>query len=181
MSVNVIYSITNGGTALSSTLDHGSSPNGDTTTAQVIYLRHDGVNEITAAALYIQQLTSTYSGSATAAADISEILSWGDASTSAGFGGVQFNLNATGSFPAAAWPTYDDKDPTGGSTCRTGVGDSSGNAITVPTTTGATAAGTIQTGSTPNVRFQMRAEVPSAEDTVGIRQFDLALSYTYTS
>jgi hypothetical protein len=181
MSVNIVWSFSNGGAALSSAIDHGSSPNGDTTTAQLIYLRHDGSNEITAAKIYAQQFTGSYVGAATAAADISEVLSWGDASTESTFGGIHFNLNAIGSFPTAAWPTYDDKTPTGGATCRTGVGDSGANGVTIPTTAGASSAGVIQTGTTPNVRFQARIQVPSTEDTVGIRQFDFALSYSFTS
>ena len=179
--VNIIWSLTNGGATLSSAIDHGSSPNGDNTTAQAIYIRHDGSNEITAAKLYAQQNTGSYEGSATAAADIAEVLSWGDASTESTFGGILLNMNATGAFPDASWPTYDNKTPTSGATCRTGVGDSGSNGILIPVTTGASGAGVIQTGNTPNVRFQARIQVPADEDTVGIRQFDFALSYTYTS
>jgi len=58
VSVSVIYSLTNGGVEISSALDHGDMSNGDISSAQTIYLRHDGANPITSAGIFIRQ----YSG-----------------------------------------------------------------------------------------------------------------------
>ena len=177
----VTWSLTNGGAAITSEVDHGSAANGSELSAQTYYLRHDGTDPITNVKLYITRVTGTYSGSATAISDIAELLAWGDGSTALGFGGVQFNMNAAGGFPESSWSTYDAKSPTGGAAARTGVGDSAANGITLSSLSGATADGTIQTGSSPNVRFQVRGAIPSAEDTLGERKWNLAVSFDYTS
>lgn len=181
MAVTVTWSSTNGGTAITSPLDHGDSANGAETSAQEIFLRHDGANSITSVGLYARAYSGAYSGDATALADFNELLSWGNSLTSAGFGGLQVNLLATTSYPTSAWPTFASKAPTGGNTVRGGVGDTASTAITIPTTTGATASGVIQAGSSPNVRFKMRIQIPANEDTVGERQVDTVIQYTYTS
>lgn len=182
MSVSIIWSLTNGGDPLTSIVDHGNSSNGQVTTAKTIYIRHDGSNDITDAGLYIRQFSGTYQGAATAAADIAEILSWGDQIIESDFGGFQINFDAVGGFPSASWPTYSTKSPTNGNVHRNGVGDSESNAIEIPgTVTGATADGTIQAGTAPNVRFQVRVAVPASENVIGIRQWDQVLKYTFTS
>lgn len=181
MSVGIIWSLTNGGTAISTTVDHGNASNGATTTAKEFFIRHDGANEITGVGFYVRQFSSTYQGHATAAADIAELLGWGDASDTDDFGGFQINMNAVGAYPVSAWPTLLSKSPTNGSVFRTGVGDSEGNSVAITTASGASASGTIQTGNSPNVRFKSRIVVPTNEDTVGIREWDMVLVYTYTS
>lgn len=179
--VNLTWSTSNGGTAISGNLDHGNASNGVATTAQEVFIRHDGTNSITSCGIYIREFSGTYSGGASAALDLAELLGWGDNSTESTYGGFEINMNATGSYPAAAWPVYNSKSPSQGHVFRTGTGDSQANAITISTATGATASGEIQSGSSPNVRFQCRISVPSAEDTIGIRQFDTVLVYVYTS
>lgn len=179
--VAITWSLTNGGTGLTDTQDHGNTSNGLTTTAIEFFVRHDGSNSITGCKLYIREYSGTYTGDATAAADIAEILSWGDASTSSTFGGFQINMDAVGGYPSASWPTYISKTPTNGYVCKTGTADSEGNAVTITTATGATASGTIQAGASPNVRFKCRIQVPTAEDTIGLRLFESVLVYTYTS
>lgn len=179
--VAVTFSLTNGGSAITSESDHGSAANGSTLTAKTYYVRHDGINSITNVKLYITRATGTYSGDATSVADIAELLSWGDASASASFGGVQFNMNASGSFPSTSWPTYDSKSPTGGAVARTGVGDSAANGITLSSLSGCSSDGVVQAGSAPNVRFQVRGVIPSSEDTLGKREWNLAISFDYTS
>jgi hypothetical protein len=179
--VSLIFSSTNGGASITSPLDHGDSVNGATTTAQEIFLRHDGANNITSVGLYLKAYSGTYTGSATAAGDFAEIIGWADQNTATTFGGVHINWLATSSYPTSAWPVYTSKTPTGGIAFRSGTGDSAGTLITLPITTGAVLAGVIQPGSSPNVRFDMKVQVPDAEDTVGTRLFDLAVQYTYTS
>lgn len=177
----LVWSLSNGGAAISTTIDDGSSPNGDTTTAYEVFIRHDGDNSITDTKLYMEQFTGDYSGGATAAADFNEIRDWGDGLTESSFGGVQFNMNASGSYPTTSWPTYSSKSPTGGGVIRTGTGDSAANGITLSSLSGAIADGTIQAGSSPNVRLKMRVEVPANEATTGIRMYNLNLSFSYTS
>lgn len=181
MAVTLIFSSTNGGASITSPLDHGDSANGATTTAEEIFLRHDGANNITNVGLYLRAYSGSYTGTATATGDFAEIISWADQTTTAGFGGVHINWLATSSYPTSAWPVYTSKSPTGGVAIRSGIGDSSTTLITLPTTTGATSAGVIPTSAAPNVRFKMRIEVPDNEDTVGTRLFDMVVQYTYTS
>jgi len=181
MSVNIIWSLTNGSAAISSTVDHANASNGANTTAKQFFIRHDGVNEITDVGLYVREFSSTYTGSATSVADIAELLSWGDDGTVDGFGGFMINMDSTNNFPDAVWPVWNSKSPTNGAVFRTTVGDNAVNAVDITTDTGATATGTIQTGSSPNVSFQCRIEVPENEDTIGYRQFDQVLTYTFTS
>lgn len=181
MAVTLVWSSTNGSTAIVSPLDHGDSSNGANTTPQEIFLRHDGTNSITSVSLYARAYSAAYSGAATALADFNKLVTWGNASTAVTFGGLQLNFLATTSYPTSAWPTVSSKTPVGGNTIRGGVGDSSTTALTIPTTTGAVSAGVIQSGMSPNVRFKMRIQVPASEDTVGIRQYDTVISYTYTS
>jgi hypothetical protein len=182
MSISITFSSSNGGSALTDPVSYGNTSNGNTTGTQVIYVSHNGLNPITSCGLYID-IASSYAGSFTAIGDKTEIINWGDASSAGSFGGFEINTNATGSFPGSSWPTYANKTSTDGYgfTVRTGVGDSSLNAITIPTVTGATSSGTIQTGSSPNVRFSTRMVIPTSVNTVGTRQFKLTLKYTYTS
>jgi hypothetical protein len=186
MAVTITWSLTNGGSTISSTVDHGNFSNGGQTTAQEIYVRHDGVNPITSCGFFIQAASDSYEGGFTASQDLDEVISWGNGTVAATFGGFQFNLNATGIYPSASWPTVTVKAPiaagnTVGNVCRTGVGDSATNNIGVVTQMGCTSNGTIQTGSAPGVRFQCRFSAPSNEDTVGIRHVKQSLTYVYTS
>jgi len=181
MSVSIIWSLTNGGDAIGAVVDLGNSPNGANSGDQEIFVRHDAVNEITSVGLFMRAYSGPYGGGATAIADEAELISWGDDSTAAGFGGFQANLLATTAYPSSAWPVYSSKSPTGGFVHRTGVGDSEGNAFTLPTTTGADIAGELQAGSSPNVRFKVRCQIPADEDTAGVRQWDHVLAFSFTS
>jgi hypothetical protein len=180
MSVSIIWSLTNGGSAISNYVDHGDLSNGSSSSGQEIFVRHDGTAKITDVAFYIREYSGTYNGDATSSNDFTEIIAWGDAATAAAFGGVMINWDATGGY-AAAWPTYNDKEPGSSNVHRTGVGDSLDYAITLPTSTGAATAGEIISSAAPNVRFKMRIDVPTDEDTVGVRLFDQVCTYTYTS
>ena len=181
--VSVIWSTTNGGTAISSNVDLGSKANGEVSTDQTIHLRHDGANVITGVGLYIREFSGAYSGSVSAASDYAELLAWGDATAEDDFGGIFINMDAINSFTSTEWPAYDDKTTTYGFVCRTGVGDTEGNAVTVSknTTSASGTDGQVPVGSSPNVRFQVRARVPTNEDTIGTRLFDLTAVYSATS
>lgn len=184
MSVNIIWSSTNGGTAITTTRDCGSKANGETSTSQEVFVRHDGVNEITNVKVFIRAFSGTYLGDATAAADLAELLNWGDQLGVTSFGGVQVNMDAVNSYPTVQWPSsYSTKSTTYGFTCRTGVGDSEGNGVLLSKNSynaGGTD-GIIPVGAATNVRIKSRVVVPSEEDTVGIRQWEICLAYTCTS
>lgn len=159
----------------------GNLSNGDTGSGQELFVRQDGATSLTNCGLFVRAYSGSYTGAKSASLDFEELLAWGDASASADFGGIQLNLNATGSYPTSAWPTVSSKSPTGGRVVRTGVGDSEANAILIPTTTGATAEGTLQAGSSPNVRFKIRIVVPTNETQTGDRLFDVLMTFSTTS
>jgi len=182
MSVNLIWSTTNGGTAISSTVDCGSKANGEYTTSKELYLRHDGSNPITNVKLYIREFSGTYSGAATSSTDIAEMLAWGDATDSDSFGGVFVNMDAINSYPTDQWPTVTTKSPTYGFVCRTGDGDSEGNAVTISKNSYSSSGtdGEVLASET-NCRFAVRFSIPNDEDTLGVRQIDFVATYSYTS
>lgn len=180
--VNIIWSFEPGGNAIEDYVDHGDISNGSNSGGRIIYVRHDGENAITDVGFFIREYTGTYNGDATSNADIVEILSWGDGTTAAAFGGVMINWDAVNSF-AADWPVWNLKDPDYAFVHQTGTGDSELNAVTLPGggIAGTDVEGEIASGDNPGVRFKMRIEVPSNEDTVGVRLFDHVAKYTYTS
>jgi hypothetical protein len=187
MAVSIIWSLSNGGEPIIDMLDHGNLSNGATCGATPLYIRHDGSNNIVYVGLYIRPYSGTYSGSFTAQQDLNEMITWGNSDEEDGFGGFFVNMNATGGFPEASWPTHDNKlvdlggGIIGGFAHCTGQGDSEGNAVELSTVSGAAVAGEIQPGSSPNVRIQVAIQVPVFEDTIGIRQWDQVLRYSYTS
>lgn len=181
--VNVIWSLSNGGSSITSTINHGNVSNGQKTSVQTIYIRHDGSSQITDVGFYIRQFSGTYSGQRTPVSDINEILSWGNQTLESAFGGFQINMNAVDGFPLSSWSLYNSKEPDSGkgNVFRSGIGDSEGNAIELKSSSGSVADSTIQSGNAPNVRFQIRIEVPSDETDLGIRQFDQIVRYNFTS
>jgi hypothetical protein len=181
--VSVTWSITSGGVSATS-FDEGSAANGSTTDATTIYIRHDGVNPITNCRLYIVPKL-TYTGDFTSADDFSELLEAGDGSTANTFGGIQLNFDATGSFSGGStWDMSHTQKTSSDAlkyTVRTGVGDSPANGILLPSEMSAsmTTDGEIPAGV--NAAFQIRLKVPTAEDTLGTRQFDMILKFTATT
>jgi hypothetical protein len=188
MAVNISWASNNSGSAISQPLSHGNVTNGNATTAQTIWVYHNGANSITNCAFYLAQYSGSYNGGASASADYSELLAWGDGAGASSFGGYWINADAADAF-ANSWPTLSNKTNTQGTAFafRTGTGDLSGNAITTPAAMaggGGGSAGTIPyhaNGYGGDYKFQAKVSVPSDEDTAGKRQFDLVLKYTYTS
>ncbi len=184
MAIVITFSSTNGGANFSGPVNFGNTSNGQITSDQAIYIRHNGLNSITGCGLYMDSADPlSYAGDFTAIDDKIEMLSWGDSGADVSFGGYQLNLNATGGFPSISWPSFSAKttSDTFGINIRSGIGDFSVNLILLPTVTGATSPGTIPAGSTPNVRFKSRVSIPQGVTTVGVRQFKLKLVYNYTS
>ena len=181
MSVLLYFSSTNGGTAITNDVSHGTGGNGTTLTAQTIYIRHSGTNSITNVKMYIAPYGGTYSGDKTAIDDHAEIIGWGNNVDYLLYGGFEINMNALDSFPYANWPHYYSKNPSYGVVCSTGLGDTQANAITLSSKSGAIADGTIQAGSSPNVRFKCRITIPATGVVVGKRQFTQYVICDYTS
>lgn len=185
MAVLITWSTTAGGAGITN-VNHGTSANGSNTSAQQVYIRHDGVNEITGCAFYFAQKSGSYTGSFTASTDFNELLAWGDGNTASAFGGVQINMDAEGSFSGGAtWGMSEaQKTSTDGYkfTLRTGTGDNISNAVTLSEKMSASMSvnGTIPAGVN-TATFQIRVKVPTDEDTAGTRQFDQVLKYTYTT
>jgi len=171
--VTLIWTITNGGGSVAY-IDHGSIPVGTSGTAREIFVRHDGVNPITNCGLYVTDYNQNDF--------IATLLGWGDEDNVSYFGGLQFNLDATGLYPT--WPTYGDKSSDTYFVAKTGLGDSITNAVVLPITTGlATSAGVIQPGTSPNVRFKFRIQVPATivGDPGPAMAFETRIRFTYTS
>src|SRR5687768_12375397 len=128
MSVEIIWSSTNGGSTLTSEVDHGDvKDEGVATTPIEIFVRHNGLNEITNTKLYIAPKSDSYDGVNTATQDYNDLIRWGDDDK-----GVQINLNATGGYPSADWQSI-----------KTGSGDTKDNGIPLAVATGASSTGTI--------------------------------------
>lgn len=178
--VNAIWSLSNGGDAITSPIDHGTNTNGTSLTAQEIFIEHDGDEDIIGCGFFIAEKSGTYGGGASAAADLAELLAWGDAATATTYGGFELNMDATGAY-AGNWPAYSDKFGSTYNVFRTDYGDSADNKIILPVEMGLSVAGEIPAGTAPNVRFKCRVTIPQVEDTAGTREFDQRLRYTYTS
>jgi len=178
MSINITFSTTNGGVAITEPLDYGDVSGGNETAVKTIYLSHNGNASITNCGVFLAEKSDTYSGTDTAKRDRVILISWGDVVGADDFGGLQFNFDAVNGFPVTAWGTVANKDPSGGRTVRTGVGDSAANRILLPVSTGVTVVGVVPKG-TPNVRFQVRIKTPLTTD-VKIREFDIGVAYSFT-
>jgi len=181
MSVTLTWSSTIGGAALTDPLDHGSKNNGEATEAQEVFLHHNGGSSITGVKLFIRQYSGTYGGSVSAAADFTEILEWGDATDQDEFGGVQINMDSVNEYPDAQWPNVSSKTPSRGFVCLTGTADNETNAVLLSKYTHNSNGTDGVLPASTSARFKMRVQVPTDEDTIGIRQFDLVALYTYTS
>ena len=189
MAIEIVWSATLIGTSISS-VAYGDIPNGSTTDVQDLYINVTGnINDLTAVKLYITPKTTGYAGEATANEDYAEFLAWGDNSTVNGFGGIQFNMDAVGSFPTASWPTVSSKlVASGGSdvgfVVNSSQGSNASNAVSLSKRavgSGSGDDGVITAGSPESVNFRMRIVIPNNEDTTGLRDVKLVLTYDYTT
>lgn len=192
MAVTIEWSTQSDFSSSTTLINHGNVSSGNESTAVEVFIRHDGDNPITSCAFYTQPYSGTYTGSASAATDFTELTtSWAANNTANGFGGFQINMDKSNSYNTAeAALAYNAKDyeSTGvvAFTARTDDGDgavgvNAGSAVPLHLNMGLSIAGQIQVGTTPGVGFEARIVVPVDEDTAGIRQFDSVLLYTYTS
>jgi hypothetical protein len=182
MAVSITWSETQGGAAISAPLNHGTASTGSNTTAKNIWLEHDGANDITGCGFILTQYSGTYTGGATAALDKTELTTTWPSGSGTSWGGVLINMDADGAFPAGNWPTVSTPQPSLGATFTSSIGADTASKVTLQTSMGAavTSNGTIAAAN-DDTNFQMRMQVPSDEGTLGVRQFDLKLRYTFTS
>jgi hypothetical protein len=190
MAVNVHWASNNTGTAIVEPLNHGTINPGAAGAIQTVYIWHDGDYDLTSCAFYLAEYSATYSGTATAAADFAELLAWGDDADAADWGGYLINMNASGNF-VTPWPSVGALTVSGLSYCfssGTGMGSESAEAIALAAEMdgdGGGAAGIIPAnqpnGYGTNYKFQSKISVPTNEVVGGIREFDLVLSYRYTT
>ena len=186
--IHIIWATSNGSSSTSEPFDHGNNASSNITSGQTIFIRHTGTNAITNSKLYIREFVGTtangdtYSGDFSPIEDYNEVVSWGNAVTSSGFGGFQVNMNATGGFPDSSWPTLANKTTVDGQgyVTRSGIGISSGTAVTLTPETGCSSSGVIPAGNS-NVRFQARIQMPSSITTAGVRMCESVLVFTFTS
>jgi hypothetical protein len=180
MTVNITWSTTDNGTAVTQPINHGNVPNGGTTTAIELFVRHDGDNVITNCGLYLSEYSATYTGSNNKTFDRALMFTWGDSAVSNTFGGIQINMNQTGSFPNGSWPTYDNHSPAEGFVFATGQGEDSSSPIILSNTMGLGIAGRIDSGFT-SASLNIRVKIPSSYVSIDTIQVDTTLKYTYTS
>lgn len=187
MTVSIISSPTLGGAQYSDSLqgggtgaNFGSSEAGTTPSVKSIYVRHDGVSQISNLAIYLKAYSATYGGEYSASADVVKVFEQG--LQSAGF---QIDMNWSG-VPFASFITM-----------TTALGGSIDTAIEIPVTailhnSGGTAlqpsaplqgelgaAGNSVLGNT--VLLKCRWLVPTGEPAPGRRQIDLAYLYNFTT
>ena len=189
MVVSVTWATSPSGSA-ASLIDHGTATNGTYGSSQQIYLRHDGLNSISNCGFYFQLKTGSYTGDFSAAADFDEIKGWGDSNSATGHGGIQVNMdpsNTTG-WDVGNWDLDNsNKQTTVAFTMHSLIGDQSTNSVTLKEHMDGTGAGggsMTSDGEIPTgveVSFLIRFQIPTDEDTTGIRQIDQVLRYTFTS
>lgn len=173
MAVTISWSEEENGPAKTSS-DLGSIPNGTITTEKTLYISHNGSGSVTNLKLYLIAKEGTYSGNGSGTEeDRAELISWGDASISDNFGGLQVSMDN-----GTTWPTFSNKTSSNGLafTCRTGVADSLTNAVKLKKEAipGGVTDGTIPTGVKAKIR--VRVVVPNNEDILGKREFSLQIS-----
>lgn len=183
MTVSIVWSLSNGGSAVDEPVDLGDIGVGQNSTALQVFVAHTGEEPITNCALYMGEYTDTYGGDAGAIADYSSLIEWGNSPSAGGYGGLAVNFDAEGSF-ASSWPSFGDSSPSHGLShmLRSGVGDTFGNAIMFPPEASSemTVSGVIPAEMTNWPSFQLRLAVPSDESSA-LRQMELRLRFIYTS
>lgn len=182
MSVSITWSLSDDGSAITS-LDHGSGSNGDLMTATEIFVRHDGSYQITNCKFWLDSYSSSYTGGASAVADLAEVLGWADTSVTDDFGGLFVSMDKENNYPT--WPTAGTPSGTGYSCFRSGlspIGTTAANGVVLSELMSASMAtnGQIPSAVT-DASFKCRIKIPTNEDTTGIRQLDTKLRFTYTS
>jgi hypothetical protein len=169
MVVSVTFSRVSSGQAIAdilkgtnSGINHGNVANGKETYPEDIYIRHNGLNEITDCKFYCQQFTGTYDGGQTALLDFDELKSWGDASASKGF---LIDVNHDGVYE------YN---------LRTSQMDSLANAVALnDASAGGSNPDDIGVGGEAHIK--QKIAVPFTESVPGVRLLDFLMKFSYTS
>lgn len=179
MTVNITFSETSGGNALSDTVDLDSSMSpGDTSDVQDMFIRHDAlVGPITSCAFYVDRYAGDSYPGVDADQDYTEILGWGDAAT----GGFQINQNIPGGWTEG--DSFWDTNPGDSQLFKNGYGDIDAQlALSVD----AINIGTPVAGEIPlsgEAHIQARVAVPLSLAPLGAnyRAISLVMAYSATS
>jgi len=171
-------------------VDFGTVPNNGYSLTQNLHIRHNGDNEITELAIYIQPYYGMYGGAFTASDDYNKIIALGDDST--GDYGLHFDEDYNAVSPFDTFYTF-----------KTGSGVSFETRRTIPSSafyyrdpvtaekSDPTAPIAGHLGSDDDtqkaqdlgnrVQCRMRVGLPQTEIEGGIRQWSTIFSYIYTS
>lgn len=169
MAVTVTFSRVSSGQAIADVLqgsnsgiNHGNVANGKETYPEDIYIRHDGLNEITDCKFYCSQFSGTYEGGQSALLDFDELKAWGDADASKGLlidvdhdGVYEYNLRTNQMDSLANSVALDDASAGGSNPDDIGVGGEG--------------------------HIKLKIAVPSAENVAGVRFTDFLMAFSYTS
>lgn len=172
MSVSITW--TQSGVSTTS-VNYGTVSGNSHSAYQTISISHNGVNPLTNCKLYLtSQVNHT--------ADLAEILKWGDSTISGSFGGLAVNFNPSG---LATWPTISSKySTTSGhnyNTFRTGAGDTTTDGIILSSANQPLLTGNGIIPSTVSGLVYLSIMMPTSGVVLGARNWNLGLSYTYTS
>ena len=143
-------------------INHGNVANGKETYPEDIYIRHDGLNEITNCKFYCSKFSGVYEGGQTALLDFDELRAWGDADAGKGF---LIDVNHDGVYE------YN---------LRTGQMDSLANAIALDDAS-AGGANSDDIGVGGEAHIKQKIAVPSTESISGVRLIDFLIKFSYTS
>ncbi len=154
-----------------------------TTPVNTVYFRHNGVNAITNASYYIATYSGTYGGDYNAATDYAKIISHGD--------------DTSGSFGLQVEETYSSSAFSSPYTIKTGQAINFASKRTLQTSSVFYNNATVETAPiTPiagslgasgnvtlgdNAKLRLRYIIPTSEQLAGKRQFDIVLSYSFTT
>lgn len=151
MSINIIFSLEEDGAALEPPLDLGEGGyDTDNPDDVELYIRHDGTSAISNVRLYIQPYSSAYTGVEDPQTDYDDALA-----ENPKIGHIEYSLD-----DGDNWSEFTED-----------TGDSLANSVNL---------GSIAADASVHLmlKFVFNSDIPDL--TLGIRQFDLRLTYTFT-
>jgi hypothetical protein len=193
MAVDLTLSETLAGSAIADSLrgsgsgwDIGTSETGDASPDEYpLFIRHNGSNKIYSAAINVQVYGGTYGGDYSAAADLTKILAHGDDGN-----GLQVDFRWDGSplFASSQYSVFKNGSGNGGSFANritlpvaSMSRNNSGTEVDAGTPVAGEigAAGDTTLGDRSHMTF--RYVNPTGETANGYRQWDILISYNFTS
>lgn len=159
--VNIKWSLEANGPEVDMPLDLGSGGQDlDNPDEIQLWVRHDHIDDITNAKLYIGPKSEDYEGIFEPQRDYEDIVDGGDDSGATIYGTLQINTDEDNSFPEASWETINSD-----------YGSSLDTAILL---------GDIPTGNGISIKLRfVFFDTIDTDNEIGVRQADLRLTYTY--